>query len=177
MEPITWGLNPSTFQAAGAIASTFALGFLAWNVWHVRKQTSLQEREFNARARAWLSMRRFSLESHLTQGTLNVVFGIDNMGESPATDVKVSFELTNPPGKGNIYSTSFGVLFARGTGDHAFPLPDYLRSDDGRLASDVAFNIIVRYTTLEASRSTTCTATITLEGGVAQIEHRNVAVT
>ena len=89
-----WGWNPSTFQAAGGIATAIALIFLIGSFWISAKQSrasirasAVAERESNLRTRPWLTFD--SLE--FIGGDLRIVFS--NIGALPALDHGFTFPL------------------------------------------------------------------------------------
>lgn len=155
MDAFSWGLNPPTIQAGGAIATAAALIFLAWNLHHVRKQTSIADQEFKLRTRAWLAIR--GLEPQQTAKGIDPViqFRYENMGDTPATDIHISVQMTTPRSE-TILNKSLGMLFAHGNGSDNFQLSNCWRGEVGSPTTfDVAFDVTLTYSTSGRSCRTT----------------------
>lgn len=165
MDPFSWGLNPPTIQAGGAVATAAALFLLAWSLYHVRKQTSIADQEFKLRTRAWLAIRGLDPQQ-TNRGTDPIVqFRYENMGDTPATDIHISVQLTTPS-SGTIFSRSLGMLFAHGFGSDNFQISNCWRGEAGSPSTfDVAFNVTLTYSTSGRSCCTKSTGEISWQDG------------
>lgn len=85
-----WGWNPSTFQAAGALATTVALFVITASFWNGARASAVAERESSSRTRPWLALNTLRFVGE------DLRISVSNIGILPAVELRVTIFLGDP---------------------------------------------------------------------------------